>query len=668
MAATKPIIRFGIFDTTARDDAEFSATGKAAFTTETILKEVAYSTVGYATLELNNWLLNGTQPLPPSNIATGRWSMLSSELSDANGVLVTPLVININFDNPHTSAGITLRGDVYNDLWASEVTITWLGEFGEPLAEVVFTPDAPKYFANYLVENYYGLTIRATKTNRPLSRAAISQLQFGLEYLFSGEELIEASTITEINPVSECLFIGQCNFTILDRAKAFGVLSSESVLEALQAGQKIYVSYELLPDKPIKVTPANAAMIEESFAAPDGGTYYITFDIDVTTGKLYATVPDNYVGPEFELDAATGQLLMSLPSGYMGPQFVLDEDTGYIMAAVTLTRRVGEYYLDDWTSQDGVKVQFKCIDIIGVMSKRDCTGGMFNNAPLSGVLDDLFSAFDVSFEIDDTLSATTLTGWIPITDYRTALQYICFAAGAVATVTPQNTIRIAPLKEEILSTFDRDRKFVGAVLERRKEITDVQVTAHNYAAETGEKLKIVEQVYPVGQWVIYFDKPMTDYEITGGTLATQHANVITIEVATEGLVTVLAHEYRDEMVVTRVQRQTPLAGGARTYLQADKCTLVSPTNAAYVAQLLYDYYAMSRRTEYRAVLQNENIGEYTRVYTTPQTAIVGPITKMVVNLIGMVTTFSVVGDITNLLSSDSLQQSKMLYEGVRTVI
>ena len=112
MAVTKPIIRFGIFDTTARDDAEFSATGKSAYSSTDILKLVAYESIGYATLELNNWLLNGTQPLPPTDIATGKWGVMSGELSNATGVLATPLVVSVAFDNPHTSAGITLCGDV----------------------------------------------------------------------------------------------------------------------------------------------------------------------------------------------------------------------------------------------------------------------------------------------------------------------------------------------------------------------------------------------------------------------------------------------------------------------------------------------------------------------------------------------------------------------------
>lgn len=580
MAATKPIIRFGIFDTTARDDAAFSATGKSAYSSLGILKLVAYESAGYATLELNNWLLNGTQPLPPTDIATGKWGVLSSELSDAAGDLATPLAVAAVFDNPHTSAGITIRGDTDNRLWDSEVTITWLGEFGATIAQTVFEPNDVIYFAEQLVEDYYGVVVEVTKTNRPHSRAVISQIQFGLEYLFGDTELLEANTVSEISPVSECVFVGQHNFTIVGAGDRFGALSATSLLNALQSGQEVYVS----------------ATIDE------------------------------------------------------------------------IPREFGTYYLDDWVAQDGIRVQFKCVDIIGMMSKRDCIGGMFNDTPLATVLNTLFSSFGVAFEVDGALSAETLTGWIPVTDCRTALQYVCFAIGAVAIVTPDNTIRVTPLQEAIRSTFDRDRKFIGQTLERRKEITDVQVTAHTYTPATGDKLKVLDQAYDAGLWDIYFDKPLTNYEITGATITVQHPNMITIDVAVAGTVTVLAHEYLDETTLARVQRQTPLAGGARAYLQADKCTLVSNANAAYVAKKLYDYYAMSRRVEYRAVLQDENIGEYAKVFATEFSLIIGPIVKMVVNLLGMVTTFQVVGNVQDLTASDQLQQSKMLYEGERPII
>jgi hypothetical protein len=302
-----------------------------------------------------------------------------------------------------------------------------------------------------------------------------------------------------------------------------------------------------------------------------------------------------------------------------------------------------------------------------MLSKHDCAGGLFNAVILSTVISTLFADVAVTIVVADNLKDTPVSGWIPVTDYRTVLQYICFAVGAIAIVRPDGSIYITLASEEVKSTISKNRMFINPKVERRKEVTDVEVIAHAYTQST-EQVELLNQVYAPGEYTVYFNEPIYDLTSTGATITTAKDNYAVFTVAVQGTVSIKGKTYTSNQTVSRVSRNTPLAGGTRTYIKAKDCTLVSPLTSEFVAQTIYEYYSMSQKITFRALLENEVIADTIRCQATELALIIGYITKMTTNLIGFITTYEVTGNLLDITQNNELQRAGLFIVGTEAII
>jgi hypothetical protein len=577
MAVTQPIIKFGIYDVTAKDDAVYSDAGMQSFIDTDVLKRDGYVSNNYATCELNNWLLNGLQNVPPTDLSSGRWGIISSATADVSCNLPAGIYLKATFITPHTSAGITLRGS--NGVWCSEVQITWYNSTGGVIQQQTYYPNEIDYFAELLVENYYAVRVDFIKTNRPDVFVYLDRIGYGAEYIFESDELKSANTTQEISPISECVAIGQLNFSAIPKTGSDSFLRSQGVFAAMQAGQLINVSK------------------------------------------------------------------------------IVDD----------IQSQVGKYYLDDWDATGSAQINLKCVDIVGMLSKHDCAGGLFNAVALSTVVSTLFAGIEATVIVADNLQATPVSGWIPVTDYRTVLQYICFAVGAIVLVRADGSIYITLASEEVKVTIGKNRMFINPKIERRKETTDVEVIAYSYTQST-EQVELINQTYAPGEYTIYFNEPIYNLICTGATITTAKDNYAIFTVATQGVVNIKGKTYNSNQTVSRVSRNTPLAGGTRTYIKAKDCTLVSSLTSEFIAQNIYEYYSMGQKITFKAILEDEVIADTIRCYASDMALVIGFITKLNTNLIGFVTTYEVVGNLLDITQNNEMQRAGVFYAGAEAII
>ncbi len=109
---------------------------------------------------------------------------------------------------------------------------------------------------------------------------------------------------------------------------------------------------------------------------------------------------------------------------------------------------LGQYYLEDWKNKSENVKQFTAYDVLGLLDRLTYRGGMWLTAVtvgelVAGVLDDI----GVSYEIDPDVAAIELSGWLPISNYREALQQIAFAAGAYVLSARRDALVIGKLSQ-----------------------------------------------------------------------------------------------------------------------------------------------------------------------------------------------------------------------------
>lgn len=165
-----------------------------------------------ATLERNNWLLNGTFKFKD----TQKLAFWSSALSDTEGNFDSPPSITCSFTNQYSSTGITVVFDRAAGGYCSEINVKWYQ--GDTLkADVDFFPDSTTYFCKQTVTSYDKIVITFNKTPLPCRYVKVEHIVFGVHRQFGMMELRSASVVNEMDGIAETLPISTFKWTLDSR-------------------------------------------------------------------------------------------------------------------------------------------------------------------------------------------------------------------------------------------------------------------------------------------------------------------------------------------------------------------------------------------------------------------------------------------------------------------
>lgn len=163
---TKAQIIFGLVDVTAKEDSQLSASDKQNFANLSDLKKEDLEETKYGTCEKNQFALDGTFELMPGEnelINMGWWS---NQMSDASGNFATPLTLEINFTEAHSSLGLTFIFSKAGD-YCNHLNVKYYDTNDNVLSNKDFTPDSYNFICNDIVENYKKILITFYSTNNP---------------------------------------------------------------------------------------------------------------------------------------------------------------------------------------------------------------------------------------------------------------------------------------------------------------------------------------------------------------------------------------------------------------------------------------------------------------------------------------------------------------------
>lgn len=543
MARTNTLIKFGLYDMSAKEDALLSSQDTSSFSHLSDVVEKDSGVSNYATLEKDVFRLDGSMfPFPlkePSDVRF--WS---KELSDVNGRFKKNPNILIQFDETHTSTGITLS--FCNDSTPSEMTIKWL--LGTAvLSEKSFYPttDGP-FFCQNQVENYDRLEITFIKTQIFNRYVKLKTIIFGEEISWKDNEVLDAKLNEEINAISTELSINTLDFTIYDASEEFNIINPKGIFKSFQKTQEVEVIQE----------------------------------------------------------AGNKQIPM------------------------------GTFYLESWKSDSEAKISFSCIDLIGILDKTDFKDGrIYMNEKAENIINAIMkSANCTKYVIQEDIKPLRLSGWLPISTHRIALQQVAIALGAVIDTSRDGLIKIFLPEENIKSILPLSRKFMGSSITVSDFVSDVNVTAHSYYL--GDVEEINKATYRVGTYEILFTEPCDDLSIEGAVIVKSNTNYAIIEVMGEREVILSGCKYKDNpSVVNRSIRSLP-AGSFRNAIAVDSATLVTGLNVSDVADKVFNYYQLRQQQEIRFIPDKETVNEFVMIESQFKQLTSGVIQKMSFDLTG----------------------------------
>lgn len=270
------------------------------------------------------------------------------------------------------------------------------------------------------------------------------------------------------------------------------IYPTEIIVDFLNSEEVISSNY-LYPDSPVLFIPTNFSFDEvvispKKMNMPDKRFYisYIDFGrIEEITGRELrnSVITD-------EIDDIGGEM----PIGVFDFTF---ENKNNHQFSFEKKHPITVYYDGDIKFSGYISnVKNKAKDIwnlsaennIGLLESAKFYGGMYENAPLEDVIKSISDASGAVILVDDLYSQETISGHLPISSCREALNKIAFILGAEVNASGSSIISVSPPKEEVSQTVSQNRQMMEPSEEEKSEISSVRVALYSYAIGNEEQV------------------------------------------------------------------------------------------------------------------------------------------------------------------------------------
>ena len=296
----------------------------------------------------------------------------------------------------------------------------------------------------------------------------------------------------------------------------------------------------------------------------------------------------------------------------------------------------GTFFLDEPESEDDDTTTFKCVDFVGVIDTTDFMGGIYAEKTVGDLVSEIMTSAEVEgdeYQLDATLAEKTVSGYIPICTHREALQQVAFAIGAIVDCSRGKAIKIYPASETVKGTITHDEKMSGHTVKYTTLVTGVEVTTHRYTVGASQSDAYEETLQP-GTYTITFGSPYSGITASGATILSSGANYAVISVTAAGKVTISGYQYEDSTSVVGVYAAELPANAKPNVISCDSgATLVSASNAAAIAQRLYNYYQNRYEDEGDMILGNQKVGEVWRMNSLNDRDLQGAIERLDIDML-----------------------------------
>ena len=241
-------VTFGFYDVTAKEDAAFTAEELQSFSDLAALQEKDELVVGkYGTLERNFFGLDGSFDMlsQREDVPLGVWYEM---LSDEAGQFLTIPVLTVDFDQPHSSSGVTLRFYEPTNDYCSRLRMTWYDGGGNQLQQQEYRPEQWRYFCEGKVLDYQKIVIEFLATNRPYRFLKLTGIDFGEKIIWDEHHLVQASMREITDPAMGQISMNALNLVLHSDDPRFSLYYPQGVYELLQERQELEVKRYLAGD------------------------------------------------------------------------------------------------------------------------------------------------------------------------------------------------------------------------------------------------------------------------------------------------------------------------------------------------------------------------------------------------------------------------------------
>ena len=185
-------IEYNVTEPGVQADASSTATPEESFSgAENTVREVLTDEPKYATLEHNQWLLDGTFEVLPVDVPVAN-GFISSNLSGADGVFAEIPTITISFSEVHagTVPGLTLTWSKTYDEWAESFRMTAYNGSSKVAEGLVTDNRSVTSILVAPIQGYNKIVIEILKWCLPYRRARLMECLIGIKQIYTKNDLM----------------------------------------------------------------------------------------------------------------------------------------------------------------------------------------------------------------------------------------------------------------------------------------------------------------------------------------------------------------------------------------------------------------------------------------------------------------------------------------------
>lgn len=238
-------IHFKITDPDAYMDATATDNGHAIISnTNHIVSNVDKNIRPYATLERNQWLLDGSREIiPDSNI--GEAGFVDNGMCGSSRVFSTRPIVTINFSKLHTNLlqGITIKWSEFLEEYATAFIVTAYNGDTIVATKTVSGNTSVMSPVEVDIARYNKIDIEIVEWSIGYRRARIDEVFIGINKIYNKKHLFSFTSSQTVDPISAELPKSEISFSIDNVDGSYNPLNTQGLSKYLIERQSLTVKY-----------------------------------------------------------------------------------------------------------------------------------------------------------------------------------------------------------------------------------------------------------------------------------------------------------------------------------------------------------------------------------------------------------------------------------------
>lgn len=232
-------ISFSNIDTSASSEGEWDGSGMPWSEVETLDYDYNYGASNIATLELNRWVAGSNQVIYDGSARND--GFISSAISGASGECPNNTIIIREFTDVHTFIGMTFKFDTRENDYPYAMRIDYYGE-NALLDSKIVNPKNSKCEVIFQATDIDEIRITFL-TMLPYHRPRLERAMYGIEMVYTNDDIISATQMHDVDPLSRRLPDEQLQFVIKDFDHVYDPDNPNGVYDYLDIHSPIIVQY-----------------------------------------------------------------------------------------------------------------------------------------------------------------------------------------------------------------------------------------------------------------------------------------------------------------------------------------------------------------------------------------------------------------------------------------